>query len=82
MRIRRRRRTLAEFLTAPGRRGRKACLPAYDPLTYALNFEDPGAATWIDEEENSSRSFSARFAVPCAVFSDLGEKSFPSTLSV
>ncbi|CAA6666257.1 unnamed protein product [Spirodela intermedia] len=46
---------------------------AYDPRSYAQNFEEPGAAmAWVDEEEERCRSFSARFAVPSRVFSGAG----------
>ncbi|KAJ3694143.1 hypothetical protein LUZ60_009623 [Juncus effusus] len=39
---------------------------SYDPYTYAQNF-DEGPADW-EEQENLSRSFSARFAVPSRFF--------------
>ncbi|CAL9092251.1 unnamed protein product [Musa acuminata subsp. burmannicoides] len=38
---------------------------AYDPFTYAQNFDEGWAAE--EEPENLSRSFSARFAVPSGV---------------
>lgn len=37
----------------------------YDAYSYAQNFDD--GAAWVEEPENLSRSFSARFAVPSRV---------------
>jgi hypothetical protein len=49
------------------------CVPAphrdrepYDAYSYAQNFDDGEA--WVEEPDNLSRSFSARFAVPSRVF--------------
>jgi hypothetical protein len=45
--------------------GPSASREPYDAYSYAQNFDD--GAAWVEEPENLSRSFSARFAVPSRV---------------
>ncbi|KAF5726889.1 hypothetical protein HS088_TW22G00574 [Tripterygium wilfordii] len=39
---------------------------SYDPYAYSMNFDQ--GSIWVDDQDDISRSFSARFAVPSRIF--------------